>query len=113
MVTDIGDAMLLGRLVPALLQAGCVLVTTSNRPPQDLYKNGLSRELFVPCIILLQRALHEERLDGGIDYRMAGEQAGKTWLFPRGADAQDASTSSRQGMGAISRELEAGSSTER
>lgn len=58
------------------------MVATSNRPPSDLYKNGLQRELFLPCIEEIERRCAVERLGSPIDYRLVGTQAGRTWLAP-------------------------------
>lgn len=67
--TDVADAMILRRLIESLMHHGTVLVTTSNRHPKDLYKNGIQRESFVPCINLLLEHLRILNLDSTTDYR--------------------------------------------
>jgi len=68
-VSDIADAMLLGRLFEMIFAAGTVMVATSNRAPVDLYKNGLNRQHFLPCIALLGEYLDVLDLQGARDYR--------------------------------------------
>ncbi len=69
-VDDIADAMILGRLLEALLDRGVVLLTTSNYPPDGLYPNGLQRQKFLPAIALLKRELTVLHLDCDTDFRM-------------------------------------------
>lgn len=68
-ITDIADAMIVGRLFKNLFELGVIIIITSNRIPQDLYKNGLQRERFLPFIDVIKSKLHIENLGGKIDYR--------------------------------------------
>ncbi|CRG92795.1 hypothetical protein PISL3812_09862 [Talaromyces islandicus] len=67
--TDVADAMILRRLLELLMSHGVVMITTSNRHPDELYKNGIQREHFIPCIKLLQTALDVLNLNSATDYR--------------------------------------------
>ena len=87
MVTNSPDAMILSRLFTALIEAGVTVVTTSNRPPRDLYKNGLNREHFLPFIDLIEQRLDVLPLNGPVDYRRDRLGQQETWLVPNGAKA--------------------------
>ncbi|MCK4709954.1 MAG: AFG1 family ATPase, partial [Gammaproteobacteria bacterium] len=86
-VTDIGDAMLVGRLFDALFSNGIILVTTSNTPPQELYKDGLQRSSFLPVIELLDQHCLVTNLDGGQDYRTLGLKQTRLYQVPHNTAA--------------------------
>ena len=69
-VGDIGDAMILGRLLEQLIGRGVSLVTTSNIQPPELYRDGLQRASFLPCIALIERHCRVWKLDSAHDYRL-------------------------------------------
>lgn len=81
-VSDVGDAMLLARLLDGLFQRGVTLVTTSNSPPDELYKDGLQRQRFEPAIELLHRYTYVSNMDGKTDYRLRLLQQAGTYLTP-------------------------------
>ena len=89
-VTNIADAMLLGRLFGQLFERGLVMVATSNLPPDELYAGGLQRELFLPFIALLQERLDILELDGTIDHRRARLAGMTVYHTPTGAAAERA-----------------------
>ncbi|MEZ5757598.1 MAG: cell division protein ZapE [Emcibacteraceae bacterium] len=89
-VTDVTDAMILGRLFRSLLNLGVILVLTSNRAPDELYKNGLNRELFLPTIKMIKEELDVVALDGPTDYRLERMKGMEVYHHPLGEVATKA-----------------------
>lgn len=89
-VTDIADAMILGRLFEQLFASDVVIVATSNRPPRDLYRNGLNRQLFTPFITLLESRLDCIEIAAARDYRLDRLMAAPVYYMPLGPAADDA-----------------------
>jgi cell division protein ZapE len=87
-VSDIGDAMILGRLLDQLFARGVCLVTTSNIPPQDLYRDGLQRNNFLPAIALLEQHCQITRLESARDYRLRHLALAATYLTPCNESAE-------------------------
>lgn len=87
-VSDITDAMLLGTLMEALFSRGITLVTTSNIPPDQLYRNGLQRARFLPAIALIKEHCTILNVDAGIDYRLRTLTRANLFLTPVNADAE-------------------------
>jgi cell division protein ZapE len=89
-VNNMADAAIMSRLFAGLFDAGVTVVTTSNRHPDDLYKDGLNRQLFLPFIALVKQRLDVMALDGPTDYRRDRLGNAATWLVPNGAEATKA-----------------------
>jgi cell division protein ZapE len=89
-VTNPADAMILSRLVAKLLEHGTTIVTTSNRPPADLYKDGLNRALFLPFIALIEQRMLVVAVDGPTDYRLDRLEGVEAWHVPNGPEATSA-----------------------
>jgi cell division protein ZapE len=100
-ITDITDAMIVGRLFEALFDAGVVVVTTSNRVPDDLYKHGLNRQLFLPFIDLIKTRMVVHELVSPFDYRQNRLEGQQVYFAPIGPD-------SRAAMDAVWRDLSGG-----
>ena len=81
-VTDIADAMILGRLFARLFELGTVVVATSNVAPDDLYRGGLNRSLFLPFIAQIEEHMSVLRLDARTDFRLEKLAGVKMWLVP-------------------------------
>lgn len=100
-ITDITDAMIVGRLFEKLFAAGVVVVTTSNRVPDELYKDGLNRQLFLPFIELIKERMDVLELASETDYRQTRLAGSATYFTPNDAAA-------REKMAAIWRDLAGG-----
>lgn len=100
-VTDIADAMILGRLFERLFEQGIVVIATSNVPPADLYKDGLNRSLFVPFIALLEKHMEVVNVQARADFRLQKLAGVPVWHVPADAAADAA-------LDATWRELTAG-----
>lgn len=87
-ITDIADAMIVGRLFEYLFERGVVVVTTSNRVPEDLYKNGLNRQLFLPFIDLIRQRMEVADLDSPRDHRQDRLTGAQVWFSPLNADSR-------------------------
>ena len=88
-VNNPADAMILSRLFTKLLAEGVKVVTTSNRPPRDLYKDGLNRELFMPFIELIERQMLVVEVNGPTDYRLDRLAGVEVWHVPNGPKATE------------------------
>jgi cell division protein ZapE len=86
-ISDITDAMLVGRLFERLFERGVVIVTTSNRPPDDLYKEGLNRQLFLPFIALIKERLEVDQLESATDHRLDRLAGAPVYFTPLGPEA--------------------------
>src|SRR4030095_11832744 len=86
-VDHAADALIMLRRVSALIDEGGAGVTTSNRPPKDLYKDGLNRELFLPFIDLVETKMEVISVTGPTDYRLPPLAGVTTWHVPNGAEA--------------------------
>lgn len=84
-ITDITDAMIVGRLFEKLMAGGVTIVTTSNRPPRDLYKNGLNRAVFLPFIAFLEERMDILHLESPDDYRRHRLQGAQVYFYPAGS----------------------------
>jgi cell division protein ZapE len=87
-VTDIADAMILGRLFTRLFELGVVVVATSNVDPDDLYKDGLNRALFLPFIKLLREQMEIVKLEAPKDFRLEKLSGQPVWYVPPDEDAE-------------------------
>jgi cell division protein ZapE len=103
-ISDITDAMVVGRLFTMLMDAGVVIVTTSNRPPEGLYQDGLNRALFLPFIALLRARMEVMELESPTDYRQHRLTGAQVYFHPAGT--------ARAAIDAIWRDLTGGAAGE-
>jgi cell division protein ZapE len=89
-VSEIADAMILGRLLTVLFESGVVFVMTSNYAPDDLWPNGLTRDRFLPTIALIEQWLDVVELDAGVDYRLRALEQVPSYHVPSGPAADAA-----------------------
>ncbi|WP_158965197.1 cell division protein ZapE [Chachezhania sediminis] len=87
-ITDITDAMIVGRLFEKIFAEGVVVVTTSNRPPDDLYKDGLNRQLFVPFIEMIKDRMVVHELASETDYRLLHTDLAQVYFTPDNAETR-------------------------
>ncbi|MFL6929281.1 MAG: cell division protein ZapE, partial [Xanthobacteraceae bacterium] len=87
-VTDIADAMILGRLFTRLFEYGVVVVATSNVPPDELYKDGLNRDLFLPFVALIEERMEVVRLTARVDFRLEKLSGVPVWYVPPDESAE-------------------------
>jgi len=97
-VSDIADAMILGRLLGGLFENGVVLVMTSNYPPDGLWPDGLLRERFLPAIALIKHWLDVVEVDAGVDYRLRTLEHVETFYVPAGGAADAAMAQAFEAM---------------
>jgi cell division protein ZapE len=89
-VSDVADAMILGRLFDRLFAEGVTIVATSNTPPDRLYEGGLNRQLFLPFVEEIKQRLDVVELNGPIDYRLQRISKLNMYMMPLGPDADKA-----------------------
>jgi len=106
-ILDIADAMIIGRFFETLFECGVVVVATSNRPPGDLYKDGLQRQMFLPFIGLIQSKLDILMLDGATDYRLQNVRQSGIYLSPADKEAERTLVSLFERLTHEAQELEA------
>lgn len=98
-ITDIADAMIVGRLFESLFERGVTMISTSNRAPEDLYKNGLNRQLFLPFIDLINTRMTVHMLDSATDYRQEVLSGAVRYFAPADAAARQALDRIWSGLG--------------
>ena len=89
-ITDIADAMIVGRLFEVLTAMGVTIVTTSNRVPSELYKNGLNRQLFLPFIAWIEANFDVHEIESETDYRQHRLAGAQVYFTPAGREAHAA-----------------------